>query len=69
MKDIIVLHDKLALIEKELKTLTEKLSGLETALKDFGELNREIKGLKVFLGRVYPDFKSQFPEIMKKIGE
>jgi hypothetical protein len=37
------------------------------SLKEIGDLKLEIKGLKLFLGRVYPDFKSKFPEIMKKI--
>jgi len=31
------------------------------------DLKNEIKGLKVFIGRAYPEFKSKFPEIMQKV--
>lgn len=69
MKDIIVLQEKLALFEKELTTLTEKISALQKATKDIEELKGEIKGLKIFLSRVHPEFKSQFPDILKKVGD
>jgi len=55
------------LLEKELVTLIEKLEEINDSLKNIEDLRHEIKGLKLFLGRVHPDFKSQFPEIMKKI--
>jgi hypothetical protein len=55
------------LIEKELVTLIEKLEEINDSIKNIEDLRHEIKGLKLFLGRVHPDFKSQFPEIMKKI--
>lgn len=67
MKDVIVLQERLALVEKELNTLAEKIIKLEKVLKEVDDLKIEIKGLKVFLGRVYPDFKSQFPDILKKL--
>lgn len=68
MKEIIVLQDKLTLIEQEITTLTEKLNSLEGSVRDLRDLDVEIKALKVFLGRVHPDFKSQFPEIAKKLS-
>lgn len=36
-------------------------------LKETGDLKRQIDGIKLFLVRMHPEFKSQFPEIMKKI--
>lgn len=67
MKDILALKEKLSLVEQELKTLTDKVTKLQGNLKEIDDLKSEIKGLKVFLGRVYPEFKSQFPDILKKL--
>lgn len=71
MKDIILLKERLKLVEQELKTLTEKAGKMAVQLaesqNEADDLRREIKGFKVFLGRIQPDFKKQFPEIMKKI--
>ncbi len=67
MKDIIALQEKAALVEKELKTLTDKVTKLEKALSEINDLKLEIKGLKIFLGRVHPDFKTQLPDILKKL--
>lgn len=54
-------------MEKEIETLTDKLETLNEALKVVDDLRQEIKGLKLFLGRKYPDFKNKFPEIIQKI--
>jgi len=59
--------ESINLLEKELATLTEKLEETSASLKEIEDLKLEIKGLKLFLGRTYPEFKSKFPEIMKKI--
>lgn len=67
MKDIIALKEKVSLVEQELKTLTDKVTKLQGNLKEIDDLKSEIKGLKVFLGRVHPEFKSQFPDILKKL--
>lgn len=67
MKDIIILQEKQTLLEQELKTLTDKAAQLEKALREMDDLKLEIKALKVFLGRLHPEFKSQFPEILKKV--
>lgn len=69
MKEIILLQEKLALVEKEVNTLTEKVSKIEGSLKEIDDLRMELKALKVFLGRVYPDFKAQLPDILKKIQD
>jgi prefoldin subunit 5 len=67
MKDIIALKERLNMVEQELKTLTDKVTRLQGSLKEIDDLKSEIKGLKVFLGRVHPEFKSQFPDILKKL--
>jgi hypothetical protein len=59
--------ERINLLEKELATLTEKLEETSASLKEIEDLKLDIKGLKLFLGRTYPEFKSKFPEIMKKI--
>ncbi len=69
MKDIIILQERLNLAEQELKTLTEKIDKIEACLKEMDDLKLEMKGLKIFLGRIHPDFKSQMPDIIKKLNE
>jgi len=59
--------EKIALIEKELATITELADGLCAVLKDVEDLKLQLKGLKVFLGRTHPEFKGQFPEILRKV--
>lgn len=67
MKEEKYLKERLSLLEKEISTITEKIDGLISVLKDLEEIKQEIKGIKLFLGRVHPDFKNQFPDIMKKL--
>ncbi|HUO76142.1 MAG TPA: hypothetical protein VMU21_01070 [Thermodesulfovibrionales bacterium] len=61
------LKEKIALIEKELATITDLADELSDALKDVEDLKLELKGLKVFLGRMHPEFKGHFPEILRKV--
>lgn len=67
MREEKYLKERLDLLEKEISTLTDRIEGLISALKDLEEIKLEIKGIKLFLGRVHPDFKNQFPDIMKKL--
>ncbi|HAK88521.1 MAG: hypothetical protein A2077_05285 [Nitrospirae bacterium GWC2_46_6] len=67
MKEIIALQERLSLMDQELKTLADKAIKLELSLKEVDDLKLEIRGLKVFLGRVHPEFKAQFPDIVKKL--
>lgn len=69
MKEERALGERISLLEKELVILTEKLEETSASLKEIGDLKLEIKGLKLFLGRAHPEFKSKFPELMKKIYE
>ncbi len=67
LKEEIILKEKIKLIEREIETLTDKLETLNKALKEIEDIKQELKGIKLFLGREYPDFKNKFPEIMQKI--
>jgi hypothetical protein len=67
LKEEIILEEKIKLLERELLTLTEKLEAVNAGLKEIEDLKNEIKGLKLFIGREYPEFKNRFPEIMEKI--
>lgn len=67
MKEEKYLKERLSLLEKEISTLTEKFDSLSFALKELEDIKHEIKGIKLFLGRKHPDFKDQFPEIIKKL--
>lgn len=67
MKEEKALKEKIALLEKELATVTDELEKTCAALKDLEDVRLELKGLKLFIGRVHPEFKAQFPEVMRKV--
>lgn len=67
MKEEKSLKEKISLLERELATITERLEATTASLKDLEDVKRELRGLKLFIGRAHPDFKSQFPEVMRKI--
>jgi hypothetical protein len=67
MKEDKISQASFNLIQKELMTLTEKLEKTTISMKKMDDLELEIKGLKVFLSRLHPDFSKQFPDIMKKV--
>ena len=67
MKEERILKDRLKLLEKEIATLTDQLERINAHVKEFADLKNELKGLKLFLGRLDPEFKKKFPEIMQKI--
>jgi hypothetical protein len=64
----IVLEEKINLIEREMATLTRRVEELAACLREFEDLRLEIAGLKLFLGREYPGFKSEFPGIVRKVS-
>ena len=67
MKKDPVTKNGLKLLEKELVTITDQLESMNKKIEELKDLKNEIKGLKLFLGRAYPEFKTRFPEIMQKI--
>lgn len=68
MKEEIALKEKMKLIEQEVVTLVDKLQEIDGKIGEIKELQDELKALKLFLGREYPDFKNQFPELHKKVS-
>jgi hypothetical protein len=66
MKKEKIPEESFQILRQELITVTEKLEELRSIVKDIQDLKLEIKGLKLFLGRVHPEFKNQFPDIKKK---
>ncbi len=67
MKEEIVLRETISLLQKEIATLTEKLSACENAIGSLKDMEGELKALKLFLGRRYPEFKKEYPEIIEKV--
>jgi len=67
MKDELILKDRIALLEKELSMATQKIDELKKTLEELNDIRTEIKALKLYLGRVHPEFKSEFPLIVQKL--
>ncbi len=59
--------EKMTLLEKGLATVTDKLDETSAALKEPEDIKLELKALKLFIGRVHPEFKAQFLEAMRKL--
>lgn len=66
MKEQLILEDKLRLIEQELATLADRMGEFREMRREMEDLRLEVKGLKLFLGRVHKEFKADFPGIMRK---
>ena len=62
-----LLRERIKLLEKEMNTLTDKIEKVTKDLKDMEDLKNQIKGLKLFFGRIHPEFKTKFPAIMEKL--
>ena len=67
MKEEIALKEKINLVEKEVATLADKLVEFERLSADMEDVKAELKALKLFLGRQFPDFKKEFPELIEKV--
>jgi predicted nucleic acid-binding Zn-ribbon protein len=67
MKDQRALQERINLLEKEIQSLTTELQRLDTIVSRLDDMQYEMKGLKVFLARVHPDFRNQLPEIVRKL--
>ena len=67
MKEEIALKEKINLVEKEVATLADKLVEFERLSADMEDVKAELKALKLFLGRQFPDFKKEFPELIGKV--
>lgn len=69
MKELIDLREKLTLIEAEIRVLSEKFLELNDRIKKYEEQELEIKAIKLFLKRVFPDFQKEYPKILKKLSK
>jgi len=67
MKEEKISQESFNLVQQELITLTEKLEEMGARLQELDDLKLEIKGLKLYLGRLHLDFSVQFQDIMKKV--
>jgi len=67
MKEERILQEKINMLEKEVQILTSEIERLNKLISKYEEIVFELKGIKIFLGRVYPEFKNQLPAILRKI--
>ena len=67
MKEERALSERINLLEQEMQTLVSEIQKLGSVMSEIEDLKFELKGIKVFLGRVHPDFKNQLPEIVRKL--
>ncbi|HEB76558.1 MAG TPA: hypothetical protein ENJ04_09425 [Nitrospirae bacterium] len=67
MKEERELIEKIKLLDKEIQTLVSEVQRLDAALSEVKDVELELKGIKVFLGRKHPELKDQLPEIVRKL--
>lgn len=61
------IREKINHLERGLRLMGEELEGTKKLKEELMDIKAEIKAIKIFMGRVNPDFKSQYPEIVKKL--
>ncbi len=60
--------ERVKIQEKALSNLADMLKKREIELtEEIGDIQAELKALKMFLARTIPEFKKQFPEIQRKV--
>ena len=60
--------ERLKIQEKALSNLADSLKKHEMkAAAEIRDIQTELKALKLFLTRIVPEFKKQFPEIHRKL--
>lgn len=68
MKDLMGLKEQIALLEVEMKVLSEKILDINKGIDELKDQDLEIKAIKLFLKRNFPDFTKEYPEILKKLS-
>ena len=68
MKELIGLKEQIALIEAEIKVISDKILEINKELKRLQDQELEIKAIKLFLKRTFTNFNKEYPEILKKLG-
>ncbi|MDI1471694.1 MAG: hypothetical protein QMD43_00980 [Thermodesulfovibrio sp.] len=69
MKELISLKEQIALIEAEIKVLSDKVTEINKQMDKLNDVALEIKAIKLFLKRAFPDFSKEYPEILKKLSK
>jgi len=60
--------ERIRILERAVDGLGDSLRKRSAAFdEEIGELQAELKALKLFLSRSVPEFKKQFPEIRRKV--
>jgi hypothetical protein len=60
--------ERIKIQEKALSNMADALKKREVEVADeIGDIQAELKAIKLFLARHIPEFKKQFPEIQRKL--
>lgn len=68
MKDLMGIKEQIALLEAEIKVISEKILEINKKLNKLNDQELEIKAIKLFLKRNFSDFTKEYPEILKKLS-
>lgn len=68
MKDLMGVKEQIALLEAEIKVISEKILEINKQLNKLKDQDLEIKAIKLFLKRNFSDFTKEYPEILKKLS-
>ena len=63
------LQERLRMLEKGMEILEEDFQRLKRMDQTLKEIQGELKGLKIYLSRIHPEFTYEFPSIMKKVKD
>ncbi|MEJ2182638.1 MAG: hypothetical protein P8Y66_03855 [Nitrospirota bacterium] len=65
-----ILEEKLRLLEREIATVADGLERTEDTIASLEEeVKNDMRALKLFLSRHFPEFKKEFLEIVQKLEE
>ncbi len=60
--------ERIKIQEKALSNMADMLKKHDAEIdEEIGDIQAELKALKMFLARALPEFKKQFPEIQRKV--
>ena len=61
-------EERIKIQEKALSNMADMLKKQEVEIADeIGDIQTELKAIKLFLARNLPEFKKEFPEIRRKL--
>ncbi len=60
--------ERIKIQEKALSNMADMLKKHDAEIdEEIGDIQAELKALKMFLARTIPEFKKQYPEIQRKV--